>query len=438
MARDAAESFVSHFFSLLDAGESAFSSGGKAKRDQEDVPGSDAANGSPPLLSIEQRMALRTTLPLWVHLLSFRMEPAKQKLTRDGVKQGPQFKNYPHGDPFLTGSMADGWFALPHIAPQPTPWTVRQAAPCSTRRRIFESLQRRYKPLGQGSFTHDLMKALRERSCDHGQAVGRVEFVSVVKQLLADPSGSVTHGCEAGEDKQRPASQEREVETPVALLADVLFFEWCALAEGDTSFSSTHVPLRIVEADINAYNNTGSAVKTEEEEVTGADEEGSPCGASGSIVGSDTVSIGLLAGLACATPMASAMQQRVNVKFSSASRRHRNPGFGEENGDDGEWDSDNSSDQQERSRCSNTTSPTKDDVGAFIVKNTSVFNVPLASNVLSVYEVSNHSDSCGFEAPEPYVTAVHGESYYRRRELQWYIIGESKRHRNLLESKAKS
>ncbi|KEG08350.1 hypothetical protein DQ04_07401050 [Trypanosoma grayi] len=73
-------------------------------------------------------------------------------------------------------------------------------------------------------------------------------------------------------------------------------------------------------------------------------------------------------------------------------------------------------------------------LAAFLARNTSAFHVPLASLVLNVFHVTADADM-GTAVEERCVTSARVEAYCRRGELQWFTVGESKRHRSLLESK---
>ncbi|EAN80280.1 uncharacterized protein TEOVI_000718600 [Trypanosoma equiperdum] len=411
-----AESFIKNFFSVLDGHEASPAYDGE-KQQCEDTGG--------PLLHAKQRKTLEGILPVWVRLLS-SSSLSNPQWVADTNRLRPRVSGHTRADPFLTGAMADGWFNLSHLAPVVTPWAHPRPPEAAARCRVLRHLQRRYESAGRQTFVEELLKILRERVGGMRKTIRREDLTYAMEQIVAVTAGDV-RVKEEGDDKWQ--DDRKPTEIPVELLADVLFSEWCSVAEGDASFTSTSVPLHVVEADLNTYKKADGI---------GCDDRGKSLGVSEVNYNSNNFSatVGMLSALACASPMTSKAGPQADAKQPLPPDRSKKRARDYDDDDDDEWE-DDSEDGDEWENTSTTA------VGGcafktFIANSTSTFDVPLASAVLSLYDVSSNTDGghCGEVAP--HVTQARCETYYRRGQFQWFVLGESKRHRSILESKVKN
>ncbi|RNF17082.1 uncharacterized protein Tco025E_05068 [Trypanosoma conorhini] len=428
--------FLQHFFSLLDVREPRPAS--LAQGEGEEVA---------PLLQLKQRNTIGRLLPEWVRLL--HAQATERRETGGGVG-----RSNPRGgaaaatssSSYLDGDMAESWFAFPHLALISSPWARQRVPPPLdlTRHRLLHHLQQRYEcgagaGGGRGAFVQNLLRSLSQHGGADGRGVEQLAFIQAVNSLFP----------------QHPSSRGHQ-QPPVELVAAALFSEWCAVAADDASFASTRVPLQVIVDDLAAYR---PATKSPAPEADGGATTMKPAEpgvqrGDGGGAAADVV-VGTLAGLACAYPMATAAWAGGDRRRLAA-RPARKRGRGadrddeeeeeeEEEDDDYGWNGSADGDDTAEDEEDNTSSHMSDGndegrgsrrrrMNAFVRRNTTAFRVPLASLLLNVFNV--RQDGTGDAVVARHVTPARGgEAHFRRGELLWFSVGESKRHRSMLESK---
>ncbi|EAN96907.1 hypothetical protein TcCL_ESM07783 [Trypanosoma cruzi] len=417
--------FLQHFFSILDAREQ--QSASLARGGREELSS---------LLQLRQRTAIGNLFPEWVRLLL--TQPPGQSKGSVHVDKGRRGGGASAGTTsyYLDSNMAERWFAFPHLALLSSVWATQRVPPPlrATRHRLLHHLQQRYERSTNerekcGVFADDFMRSLSQHSNSDGRSVEYSSFMNAVQSLFPHHQSSQCH--------QHP---------PVALVAAALFSEWCAVAEGgDASFASTRVLLKVIADDIAAYSATINGPAREPDEGVNT-----------------LVVVGTLAGLACAYPMTTATRAGLDKGFSvQQGRKRKRVGDSddeyddddeeeeeeeeedeeEEYGSDDNVDGDYGADDEELNKSSTKTDGYGDlwrsqrrQLNSYIRRNTTAFRVPLASVLLNIFHVRH--DGTGDAMMECHVTPAHpSEVHCRRGELRWFIVGESKRHRNMLESK---
>ncbi|KAG8348695.1 hypothetical protein ERJ75_001669200 [Trypanosoma vivax] len=410
--------FIRNFFALLGTDQA-------SAEHEEQVVGKDTCSPLP--LAPDQRLAFAKVLPEWVRLLTAAPRAKKRKPSRPTDVSGR--RTFPRSESFFDGTLMDQWLELPHLAPIPSPWVKPcTSASYSSRHRLLQNLQRRYELVERGDrkgnksqcFVRDFLRTLNLHRDTTEQSIGRTEFLCVVEELVDGTS------TEEGNEK----------EPPLALLAELLFSEWCVAGGGDASFASTRVALQVIEADLRAYEKEGGEDPTK---VIHSHNEGAVVdGEENSIV------VGTLAALACAHPMTpdtqtsdvastTGFRKRSAVRSGSAFSALELDDEVEEDGDVEEDEFDDSA-SKENTGVENAKGVRK--LGAIVEESTCAFNVPLASVVLTTYRVTEHGNNPS-SVTEQHVKLEDGEIYSRRGALRWFTVGNSKRHRNFLESKSK-
>ncbi|EKF30641.1 hypothetical protein MOQ_005539 [Trypanosoma cruzi marinkellei] len=421
--------FLQHFFSILDAREQ--QSASLARGEKEETSS---------LLQVRQRTAIGNLFPEWVRML-LTQPPSQSKASVHVDKSGrgggasAGATSY-----YLDSDMAERWFAFPHLSLISSAWATQRVPPPLrvTRHRLLHHLQRRYESSTnegekRGVFADDFMRCLSQHSGSDGRSVEYLSFMNAVQSLFPP---------------HHPSSQCHQ-HPPVALVAAALFSEWCAVAEGgDASFASTRVPLKVIADDLAADTAMINSPACE------------PVGGVNTLV-----VVGTLAGLACAHPMTTATRAGSDKGFPEQQGRKRGrvgdsddeyddddddeeeeEGEEEEDeedeyGSDDNVDGDDGADDEESNKSNTKTDVSGDlwrlqrrQLNTLIRRNTTAFRVPLASLLLNIFHVRH--DGTGDAVMERHVTPAYpGEVHFRRGELRWFSVGESKRHRNMLESK---
>ncbi|ESL07809.1 hypothetical protein TRSC58_04498 [Trypanosoma rangeli SC58] len=424
--------FLQHFFSLLDAREP--QSALLAQGEGEDAP---------PLLQVKQRAAIGKLLPEWTRLLLTQATEQRKASVNAGRSDSRGGAPAATSSFYLDGDVAEEWFAFPHLALISSPWATRRVPPPrgATRHRLLRHLQQRYEcgaTAGEkrNTFMQDMLRSLSHHKGADGRSVEQLAFMHAVESLFPHHLSSQCH--------QEP---------PVALVAAALFSEWCAASEGDASFASTRVSLQVIADDLVAYRSATNSPACEGDggATTNAAAEPGLRRGDGDDVDACVV-VGTLAGLACAHPMTTverAGADRMRVAAQPARKRRRGDDTDDDDEDEEDYDEDededcssNDSAEDEEENTSSRMSDGYDEVlqsrhhrmNALVRRDTTFFRVPLASLVLNVFHVKQ--DGTGDAVMERHVVPTRSsEAHFRRGELLWFSVGESKRHRSMLEWK---
>ncbi|KEG05807.1 hypothetical protein DQ04_18251000, partial [Trypanosoma grayi] len=130
--------FLKHFFSILDAREQA--AVGDSESERKDAAREES--GTP--LQVEQRAAIGNVLPQWVRLLCVQPHEQQQTPTANNNSNGAAAATAAgcESASYIEGDLGERWFALPHLALLPSPWTPRRPPPPNAaRHRLLRHLQ---------------------------------------------------------------------------------------------------------------------------------------------------------------------------------------------------------------------------------------------------------------------------------------------------------
>ncbi|RNF10905.1 hypothetical protein TraAM80_01289 [Trypanosoma rangeli] len=423
--------FLQHFFSLLDAREP-----------HPALLAQGEEGDAPPLLQVKQRAAIGKLLPEWARLLLTQATEQRKASGNAGRSDSRGGAPAATSSFYLDGDVVEGWFAFPHLALISSPWTTRRVPPprSATRHRLLRHLQQRYEcgaTAGEerNAFVQDMLRSLSHHKAADGRSVEQLAFMHAVESLFPHHLSSQCH--------QEP---------PVALVAAALFSEWCAASEGDASFASTRVSLQVIADDLAAYRSANNSPAREGNGGATTNRVAEPGLRRGDGEDVDAcVVVGTLAGLACAYPMTTterAGADRMRVAAQPPRKRGRGDDTDDDNEDEEDDDDDdddedyggNDSAEDEEENTSSRMSDGYDKVlrsrhhrmNAFVRRNTTFFRVPLASLVLNVFHV--RQDGTGDAVMERHIVPTSStEAHFRRGELLWFSVGESKRHRSMLE-----